>query len=61
MRRPNAPVTTAAHVASIQNRPSYAFVVFFLLDLGFVLFGLSSAIKIEDKNSSLRDSTTFGV
>jgi hypothetical protein len=45
----------------MQNRPSYAFVVFFLVDLGFVLFGLSSAIKIEDKNSSLRDSTTFGV
>jgi hypothetical protein len=35
-------------------------VVFFLVDFVFVFFGLSSAIKIEDKNASLRDSTIFG-
>jgi hypothetical protein len=43
------------------DRPSYAFFDFFLVGFDVSLLGLSSVIKIEDKNCSLRDSTIFGV
>jgi hypothetical protein len=43
------------------DRLSYAFFDFFLVGFDVALLGSSSVIKIEDKNCSLRDSTTFCV